>query len=123
MVITLVKQRHPRTSDILLTFLFQILSVNPTLTFLRVLLLNLFPEFPVDKSISAGIISCPGRDSTPTKRATKTGLFNGQLETRITEGMVARQSHGLHKDLHANLAEAVRQGERSLRFLRHADSK
>lgn len=122
-VITLAKQRHPTTSDALLTFLFQILSVNPTLALLRVILLNLFPEFPVDKSISAGIISCPGRDSMPAERATKTGLFNSQLETRITEGMVAWQRDGLHKDLHANLAEAVRQGKRSLRFLRHADSK
>lgn len=112
--ITLVKQRHPSISAILLTFLFQILSVNPTLALLRVILLNLFPEFPVDQSISAGIVSCPGRDSTPTKRATKTGLFNGQLETGITEGMVAWQRHGLHQDLHADLAEAVRQGKRGL---------
>lgn len=96
-----------RTSDILLTFLFQILSVNSTLTFLRIFLLNLLPEFPVDESVSAGIIPCPRRDSTPTERATKTGIFNCQLETRITDGMVARQGHGLHKDLHANLAEAV----------------
>lgn len=37
--------------------------------------------------------------------------------------MVARQRHGLHEDLHANLAEAVGQGKQSLRFLQHSDSK
>lgn len=103
-LIPLVKHR---TSDILLTFLFQILSVNSPLAFLRIFLLNLLPEFPVDKSIPADIISCPRRDSTSTKGAAKTGIFNCQLETGITDGVVARQGDGLHKDLHADLAEAV----------------
>lgn len=111
------------TRDVLLTFLLQILSINSPLTLLRVILLNLFPELPVDEGVSAGVISRPGGDSAPTKRAAKTGLFHGQLETGVAEGMAARQRHGLHKDLHANLAEAVGQGKRSLRFLRHSDSK
>lgn len=72
------------------------------------MLLDLFPELPVDKSISAGIISGPRRDPTTTKRATKTGFFNCELETGVTEGMVAWQRHGLYEDLHADWAEAVR---------------
>lgn len=117
----MAKQRHPRTRDISLTFLIQILSVHPALALLRVILLNLLPELPVDKSISAGIVPCPGRDSTPTKGARKAGLFHCHLEAGITEGMAARQRDRLHKDLHANLAEAVGQGKRGCGFLRHTD--
>ena len=117
----MAKQTHPRTSDISPTFLIQILSVNPPLALLWVILLNLLPELPVDKSISAGIVPCPGGDSTSAKGAAKTGLFHRHLEAGIAEGMAARQRDRLHKDLHANLAQAVGQGKRGLGSRRHAD--